>query len=79
MERFFGLYRGTVVNNIDPMAANRLQVAVPGVLGYGNSWAMVSAALGGGPPQAPVGSTVWVMFEAGNPANPVVMGGMPAP
>ena len=30
---FFGKYRGTVINNIDPMQIGRIQVAVPDVTG----------------------------------------------
>lgn len=78
MESFHGIYRGTVVNSADPLARGRLQVAVPGVLGYGNSWAETCSPLGGGLPGGtmPVGATVWVMFEGGNPGNPVVIGGL---
>ena len=32
---YFGKYRGTVVNNVDPMVRGRVQVAVPAVLGDG--------------------------------------------
>ena len=40
---YFGKYRGTVKNNIDPMFMGRVQVSCPAVLGEGNlSWAMPS-------------------------------------
>ena len=41
MSQFFGKYRGSVANNIDPQMMGRLQVSVPAVLGEGSlSWAM---------------------------------------
>ena len=41
MTRFYGKYRGQVVNNLDPMLQGRLQVSCPAVLGDGQlSWAM---------------------------------------
>ena len=40
-EKFYGKYRGTVVNNLDPMQLGRIQVMVPDVLGLSvSSWAM---------------------------------------
>lgn len=77
---FFGKYRGTVANNIDPMQIGRVQVSVPAVLGDGNlSWAMPCAPFAGssegmfGVPA--VGANVWVEFEAGNPDFPIYSGG----
>jgi hypothetical protein len=32
-QRFYGRYRGTVVNNLDPMQSGRVQVSVPDVSG----------------------------------------------
>lgn len=75
METFHGVFRGTVINNTDPQQAGRVQVVVPGVLGYSNSWALVASPIGSDAPgTATLGSTVWVMFEGGNPAYPVVLG-----
>ncbi|MFM5893541.1 MAG: phage baseplate assembly protein V [Novosphingobium sp.] len=79
-EQYFGLYRGKVQNNVDPMMLGRLQVAVPGVQGQSElSWAMPCASFGGkngigGFALPPVGANVWVMFEGGSPADPVWMG-----
>ena len=40
-QQFFGKYRGTVINNIDPMQLGRLQVVVPDVSTFlPTSWAM---------------------------------------
>ena len=77
---FFGKYRGTVVNNIDPMLIGRVQVSVPAVLGEGTlSWAMPCAPFAGmteGMFAVPtVGANVWVEFEGGNPDFPIYSGG----
>ena len=32
-QKFYGKYRGTVINNIDPLQLGRLQVDVPDVAG----------------------------------------------
>lgn len=77
---FFGKYRGTVTNNMDPMLIGRVQVSVPSVLGEGTlSWAMPCAQFSGiseglfAVPQ--VGAKVWVEFEGGNPDFPIYSGG----
>ena len=36
-KRFFGKYRGTVLNNVDPLQEGRIQVQVPDVTGIGIS------------------------------------------
>jgi len=71
----YGIYRGNVLNTVDPTMKGRIQVNVPAVAAVAGSWALPcreyrSTAL------PPVGSVVWVMFEAGNPSNPVWMGCM---
>jgi len=77
---FYGKYRGTVTNNIDPQQLGRLQVQVPAVLGSSSlSWAMPCLPYAG--PGVgffflpPVGARVWVEFEGGNPDYPVWVGG----
>jgi hypothetical protein len=46
--QFFGKYRGSVANNIDPQMMGRIQVSVPAVLGEGSlSWAMPCAPYAG--------------------------------
>jgi uncharacterized protein involved in type VI secretion and phage assembly len=79
---FYGKYRGTVVNNIDPMMRGRLLVEVPDVTGLvPSSWAEPCTPLAGptGPPMGvylvpPVGAGVWVEFEQGDPEQPVWVG-----
>jgi hypothetical protein len=76
---FYGKYRGTVVNNVDPMERGRAQVSVPAVLGTGRlSWAEACTPFGGNQvgifAVPPVGANVWVEFEAGDPDRPILAG-----
>ena len=79
MTQFFGKYRGTVANNIDPMQQGRIQVSVPAVLGDGQmSWAMPCVPYAGSgvgffaiPPN---GANVWVEFEGGDSDYPIWSG-----
>jgi uncharacterized protein involved in type VI secretion and phage assembly len=77
--RFFGKYRGMVLNNIDPMQMGRLQVQVPDVTGLAPAtWAMPCAPVAGiqnGLFALPaIGSGVWVEFEQGSIDHPVWVG-----
>lgn len=79
-EKFYGKYRGTVVNNLDPMQLGRIQVMVPDVFGLSiSSWAMPCVPIAGKQqgifvlPQ--VGSGVWIEFEQGEPDYPIWVGG----
>lgn len=79
-QRFFGKYRGAVVNNLDPLNQARLQAKVPEVLGDAvSSWAAPCSPYAG--PEAgffavpPVGAEVWIEFEAGDPSRPIWVGG----
>lgn len=79
MTAFFGKYRGSVVNNIDPLQQGRIQVSVPAVLGDGSlSWAMPCVPYAGSGvglfALPPVDANVWVEFEAGNPDYPIWSG-----
>jgi uncharacterized protein involved in type VI secretion and phage assembly len=78
-EKFFGKYRGLVLNNIDPMQMNRLQIQVPDVGGLiPATWAMPCVPVAGiqnGMVALPmIGSGVWVEFEQGNPDYPIWVG-----
>ena len=77
--KFYGKYRGTVLNNIDPMQMGRMQVQVPDVSNLlPTSWAMPCFPLSGKQmgmwaiPQ--IGAGVWVEFEQGNPDYPIWSG-----
>lgn len=76
--RFFGKYRGQVVDNRDPTARARLQVVVPAVMGEEPVWALPCvpyAGAGVGFFALPeVGTGVWVEFEAGDPSYPIWTG-----
>jgi hypothetical protein len=77
--RFHGKYRGSVEGNIDPMQLGRVQVSVPAVLGDGRlSWAMPCVPYAGDGvglfAVPPVGANVWVEFEGGDPASPILAG-----
>jgi uncharacterized protein involved in type VI secretion and phage assembly len=79
-EKFYGIYRATVVNNIDPMQLGRIMVTVPDVGGITPStWATPCVPLAGkqmGTFMVPqVGSGVWVQFEGGDADRPVWSGG----
>jgi hypothetical protein len=77
--RYFGKYRGIVVNTLDPERLARLQATVPDVLGTEpTTWAMPSVPFAG--PGAgfvalpPVGAGVWIEFEQGDPNYPIWSG-----
>src|SRR5262245_9480487 len=79
---YYGKYRGTVVNNVDPLLRGRLLVIVPAVLGLTPpSWAEACAPLAGptGPPMGvymvpPIGAGVWIEFEQGDAERPIWVG-----
>lgn len=78
--RYYGKYRATVLNNVDPMLLGRIQVVVPDVSGVApTSWAMPClpmAGLNSGVFTVPVvGAGVWVEFEQGDPDRPIWVGG----
>lgn len=80
MATYLGKYRGTVVDNIDPLSLGRILVKVPGVPGAAvSSWAMPCLPFAGrqsGMYVVPdIGSGVWVEFEEGRPELPVWVGG----
>jgi hypothetical protein len=79
---YLGMYRGTVVQNVDPEQRGRLIVEVPDVLGVvPSTWAEPCLSLAGptGPPMGaymvpPIGAGVWMEFEHGDPNKPVWVG-----
>ncbi|MBN8923574.1 MAG: baseplate assembly protein [Rhodanobacter sp.] len=80
MNRFYGKYRGTVIQNVDPEQRGRIQAMVPDVSGLlPSSWAMPCVPFAGKQsgvyvvPQ--IGAGVWIEFEQGDPDYPVWTGG----
>jgi uncharacterized protein involved in type VI secretion and phage assembly len=76
---YYGKFRGTVVNNIDPMQMGRIQARVPTVLGSNSlNWAMPCVPYGG--PGVgffmipPVDANVWIEFEGGDTDYPIWSG-----
>lgn len=77
--KYYGKYRGVVLNNVDPMQMGRLMVEVPDVTGLApSSWAMPCVPIAGiqnGMVALPIiGSGVWVEFEQGDPDYPIWTG-----
>ncbi|MEO0078972.1 MAG: phage baseplate assembly protein V [candidate division WOR-3 bacterium] len=76
---YYGKYRGTCVNNVDPMQLGRIQVIVPDVSSVMlSSWAMpcvpVAGLQTGMLAVPPIGAGVWVEFEQGDPDYPIWTG-----
>jgi len=78
-KKFFGKYRGVVINNLDPMQMGRIQATVPefsdtSALG----WAMPclprndSKKVGSALPE--IGAGVWIEFEQGDLNSPIWTG-----
>jgi uncharacterized protein involved in type VI secretion and phage assembly len=78
-DRFYGIYRGLVVDNNDPRSLGRLKVRVPMVLAEVESnWAVPCVPYAGNGiglfAIPPVGAGVWLEFEAGDHSRPVWVG-----
>jgi len=72
--RFYGLYRGTVTDNQDPLKTGRIRAQVPEVTGEADSqWATLCVPFGM-VSIPPVGAGVLIQFEQGDPDRPFVMG-----
>jgi uncharacterized protein involved in type VI secretion and phage assembly len=79
MSKYYGKYRGMVLDNVDPMQMGRLLVQVPDVANVlPSTWAMPCLPFGGiqsGMYVVPtIGSGVWIEFEKGNPDYPIWVG-----
>lgn len=79
--RFYGKYRGFVVDNADPEKLGRLKLTVPSVLGKDvvTGWALPCLPYGGDVNQGflfipEVGAGVWVEFEEGDLEFPIWVG-----
>ncbi|QHQ36671.1 phage baseplate assembly protein V [Algicella marina] len=79
-QQYFGKYRGTVVNNVDPLVTGRIQAIVPDVSGIAlSSWCMpcfpMTGIQTGNIAVPPIGAGVWIEFEKGDPDYPIWTGG----
>jgi hypothetical protein len=80
--KYWGKYRGTVQQNIDPELRGRIMCIVPEVLGLTpSSWCEACTPLAGptGAPMGaymvpPLGAGVWIEFEHGDPGKPIFAG-----
>lgn len=76
--RFYGKYRGKVLENIDPMVMGRIMIEVPAIPAAISNWAMPCVPYAG--PQVgfyaipPISANVWVEFEGGDPNYPIWVG-----
>jgi hypothetical protein len=78
--KYYGIYRGTVIDNVDPMFLGRIMATVPDAGGIiPSTWATPCVPLAGkqmGTFMVPqIGAGVWIQFEAGDPDRPVWTGG----
>lgn len=75
---YYGKYRGTVVDNLDPLKRGRLRVTVPAVLVAVEVWAMPCVPYAGPKlgfyAMPEVGTGVWIEFEAGDLSYPIWTG-----
>ncbi len=78
--RYYGKYRGTVVENIDPEQRGRIIAMVPDVQGLiPLTWALPCVPIAGkqeGSFMVPqIGAAVWIEFEQGDADYPIWVGG----
>ena len=79
-KRYYGKYRGTVLNNLDPLQEGRIQAQVPDVSALlPSSWAMpclpAAGIQNGLFTVPPIGAAVWIEFEQGDADHPIWVGG----
>jgi len=80
--KYYGKYRGVVIDNLDPLQLGRLMLQIPDVLGdTPSTWAEPCVPLAGptGPAMGaylvpPINAGVWVEFEQGDPEHPIWVG-----
>ena len=79
-KRYFGKYRGKVVDNNDLLRLGRVKVTVDGIIGDDGLWAWPCVPYAG--PSVgfhclpPSKALVWVEFEGGDPSYPIWTGCM---
>ncbi|HEY4389657.1 MAG TPA: phage baseplate assembly protein V [Ktedonobacteraceae bacterium] len=77
-QRFYGKYRGKVLDNIDPLFLGRIIAIVPAVSDFPLTWAMPCSPYAGEQVGfyaiPPIDANVWIEFEAGDPNKPIWVG-----
>jgi hypothetical protein len=79
-KRYYGKYRGMVIDNLDPLQTGRIMAQVPSVAGeIPSTWALPcvpAAGIQSGIFIVPaIGAQVWIEFEQGDPDYPIWTGG----
>lgn len=78
VKRFYGKYRGKVLDNIDPLFQGRILADVPAISGSLLNFALPCTPYAG--PDVgfyaipPIGANVWIEFEGGDPDYPIWAG-----
>lgn len=76
--RFYGKYRGKVLENFDPLFLGRLLAEVAAVPAALDNWCMPCVPYAGFQVgtynMPPIGANVWVEFEGGDPMRPIWAG-----
>jgi hypothetical protein len=75
IKRYYGVYRGTVYSNKDPLKQRRLRLVIPALLGNEPTnwaWPVDPSGVTLQPPATNQG--VWVTFENGDPSFPIWLG-----
>ena len=73
--RFFGTYRGVVVDTADPLNKSRVKLRIPQVLANEvTDWAWFVNTPGTNSVIPKTGDGVWVQFEGGDPSYPIWIG-----
>jgi hypothetical protein len=77
-KRYYGKYRGKVVENLDPLVLGRIIAMVPAVSEMPMTWAMPCVPYAGMQVGffaiPPIEANVWIEFEAGDPNYPIWTG-----
>jgi uncharacterized protein involved in type VI secretion and phage assembly len=79
VKKFLGKYRGTVIDNVDPLQKGRLMVQVADISNVlPSTWAMPCVPFAGIQSGffavPPIGAGVWIEFEQGNSDYPIWTG-----
>ncbi|MGA2249204.1 phage baseplate assembly protein V [Terracidiphilus sp.] len=79
-KRYYGKYRGLVIDNLDPLQTGRIMAQVAALAGETPStWALPCVPAAGIQSGVflvpPIGSQVWIEFEQGDPDYPIWTGG----